>query len=135
MSQFFRRLWFALGLGWDIVRNVPDDEHISTEDVLDDVMSERLRQIQLWGHQSLQDWTGPDRSYINLGVNSGIVKRLQHFNDTYGQPSWAHVLLEEVFEALSEEDQKKLRAELVQVAAVAVSWVEDIDRQNGWNRG
>lgn len=134
MSQFFRRLWFALGLGWDIIRNKPDDLYIATEDVLDDVMSERLRQIQKWGRQSLVSWTGPERNCANLGKNADIATRIQTFNDTYGQPYWSHVLLEEVYEALSETDPEKLREELVQVAAVAVSWCEDIDQQNGWNR-
>lgn len=135
MSQFFRRLRFAIGLGWSIVRNEPDDDHVATEDVLADVLTERQMQTRKWGQQSLQDWTGPERSYINMGRNSGIMKRLQYFNDTYGNPNWAHVLLEEVFEALNENEHKNLRTELVQVAAVAVSWVEDIDRKNGWNRG
>ncbi|MEY9934267.1 hypothetical protein ABH926_008932 [Catenulispora sp. GP43] len=37
------------------------------------------------------------------------------------------MLLEEVYEALAEVDPAALRAELVQVAAVAAAWVEDID--------
>ena len=45
-----------------------------------------------------------------------------------GQCTWLHILREEVFEAFAEDDPAKLRAELIQVAAVAVQWVEAIDR-------
>ncbi|MFI1165600.1 hypothetical protein ACH4UM_18790 [Streptomyces sp. NPDC020801] len=38
---------------------------------------------------------------------------------------------EEALEALAEDDPGKLRAELVQVAAVAVAWIEAIDRRTG----
>jgi hypothetical protein len=37
------------------------------------------------------------------------------------------VLLEEVLEALEEDNEERLRAELVQVAAVAVRWIGAID--------
>jgi hypothetical protein len=42
--------------------------------------------------------------------------------------TWAHILTEEFYEALAEADPEKLREELVQVAAVAVAWVECLDR-------
>ncbi len=45
--------------------------------------------------------------------------------------NWRDILLEEVFEALAEEEPKELRKELVQVAAVAAQWVEAIDRRGG----
>lgn len=47
----------------------------------------------------------------------------------HGGLTWRHILAEEMFEALAESDPAKLRAELVQVAAVAVQWVEAIDRR------
>ncbi len=40
-----------------------------------------------------------------------------------------HILLEEVHEALAEDDPTRLRAELLQVAAVAVCWVEAIEQR------
>lgn len=45
----------------------------------------------------------------------------------YGELDWATVLVEEVTEALAESDPAKLRAELVQVAAVASRWIAAID--------
>ena len=47
----------------------------------------------------------------------------------HGKVTYRDILLEEVFEALAESNPARLRVELVQVAAVAVAWVEKIDRQ------
>jgi hypothetical protein len=44
-----------------------------------------------------------------------------------GKGTWLDILTEEVAEAFAETDTKALRAELVQVAAVALAWVEAID--------
>lgn len=44
-----------------------------------------------------------------------------------GVLAWRDVLLEEVHEALAESDQDRLRAELLQVAAVCAAWISDID--------
>ncbi|MFF0295572.1 hypothetical protein ACFYST_06175 [Kitasatospora sp. NPDC004614] len=41
---------------------------------------------------------------------------------------WTGILLEEVYEAVAEADPAKLRAELIQVAAVCAAWVHDLDR-------
>jgi NTP pyrophosphatase (non-canonical NTP hydrolase) len=49
-----------------------------------------------------------------------------------GTLSWAQILTEEVaetFEAVYEGDARKTRAELIQVAAVAVAWIEQLDEQ------
>lgn len=46
-----------------------------------------------------------------------------------GRLTHAHIFDEEASEVLAETDPAKLRAELVQVAAVAVKWLEDIDRR------
>lgn len=48
--------------------------------------------------------------------------------DAYGRCTWGHILNEEACEALGESNAKGLRAELVQVAAVATAMIEAIDR-------
>ena len=48
-----------------------------------------------------------------------------------GTITWTDILLEEVFEALAETDPARLREELVQVAAVALAIVEDLDWKSG----
>ncbi len=44
-----------------------------------------------------------------------------------GRVTWQHVLQEEVYEAFAETDPGRLRTELLQVAAVAMRWVDAID--------
>lgn len=90
-----------------------------------DVLKERVRQDEKWGQQNHPDGTGgrpmieaanEQRLRTDLLAESGLL-------------DWRSILLEEVYEALAEEDPVKLREELVQVAAVAVAWVEAIDRR------
>jgi hypothetical protein len=108
---------------------VPDKDEAATRRVLEDVMRERVRQNHKWGQQTHPYQTGPDYRLVGSRKNSEAVARLKYFNDYYGQPYWSLILAEEFYEAMCEVDPEKLREELVQVAAVAVSWIEDIDRR------
>lgn len=45
--------------------------------------------------------------------------------------TFAHVLEEEFYEVLCEEDKMKLREEIVQVCAVGVRWLAKLDREAG----
>lgn len=107
---------------------------ITTDRVLQEVLAERIQQDETWGEQNHPDGTGPR--------TAAIVGMLCHADEaaTYaraacqaaarrGETTWRLVFAEEVLEALAESDPAKLRAELVQVAAVAVAWVEAIDRR------
>lgn len=93
--------------------------------VLADVNRERVAQDGKWGEQNHRDGTG--------GAQDQTVAALarQTCDDAFaaGVGSWALILTEEYAEALAESDPAKLRAELIQVAAVAVAWVEAIDRR------
>lgn len=110
-------------------------------DVAREAIAERFRQDVRWGFQHLPDLTPTGA----LSGHTGALPVLRHTVDgfaylaeTYrrhnnrlleaGVPlDWASVLLEEVFEALSAGALEDRRAELVQVAAVALAQVEDID--------
>lgn len=97
-------------------------------DVLVEVSTERRNQDIKWGVQNHPNGTGPDAGW--LGVTA--VELEDYFSasckaDEAGQ--WSSILLEEVFEAMAEHDPAALRAELLQVAAVAVAWIEAIDRR------
>jgi hypothetical protein len=96
----------------------------NTLSVLTEVADERAAQDEKFGSiQNIPDGTGPDlvRSYRLAG--------LRHKNDR-GEATFLSVLEEEIEEAALEDDPVKLRAELVQVAAVAVKWIEHIDRRS-----
>jgi hypothetical protein len=105
----------------------------SDYDILIEIQQERTRQDQKWGEQNHPDGTGPDE--ILLGMSSYdyeyLTKMAKEATDTHaaeGTCTFADILLEEVFEALAEKDQDKLRKELIQVAAVAAQWAQKIDR-------
>ena len=89
-----------------------------------EVLYERDRQDEKFGVQNHRDGTGTvgDQAWAD------IARQKNKANDKDGD-NWRDILMEEVYEAFAETDQKKLRAELVQVAAVAVAWVECIDRR------
>lgn len=93
--------------------------------VLLDVLAERHRQHERFGEQALPDGTG-DQHRRQRAVDA---QRLADLATSHGFLSWRLVLEEEVAEALAESDPVALRAELVQVAAVAVQWCEAIDRR------
>jgi hypothetical protein len=102
--------------------------HIATYEttyVLRETADERIRQVTKWGVQTRPDGTGG-------GITADLARITKHVTDAAaadGSLTWRHILDEEVLEAFAETDQDKLRTELIQVAAVAISWVEDIDRK------
>lgn len=84
---------------------------------------ERQAQLAKFGDQHHPDGTGYPGSERHADLWR---KRCQDaFAD--GEGTWGHVLLEEAFEAIAEDDTARLRAELVQVAAVCAAWIADID--------
>jgi hypothetical protein len=80
----------------------PGTAHLA---IVNDVLAERVRQLERWGVQDHDDGT------------------------------WSLILGEEYGEACqaalqhSSSDPTDLRAELVQVAAVAVAWIDCLDRR------
>ena len=107
---------------------------VMTADVLAEVMIERARQDERWGEQNHPDVYdgGVGLAQSSRRTYAGTAEQWKRANDARaakGRISWDGILLEEVFEALAESDPARLRAELIQVAAVAVNWVEAIDRR------
>lgn len=95
----------------------------ATTGVLVEVREERERQTETFGEQNL-----PNGTSVTYASQANAYRANTDTAAKLGGLSWRHVLVEEVFEALAEIDPVALRAELVQVAAVAVSWCEAIDR-------
>lgn len=109
--------------------------------VLAQVAKERARQDAKWGPQN-----HPDADPVLLGRAGGVdgqrlaeeleipsaarAKFLCRMAGNRGADNWGAILVEELAEAVDAiGDDAALRAELVQVAAVAVAWVEAIDRR------
>ncbi len=96
-----------------------------------DVLAERARQDAKWGQQDHPDGTGPGTVILGSYADS-MAERAKWRTErsaTLGTVTFEEILTEEWAEAVAEDDPVKLRAELVQVAAVAVQWVEAIDRR------
>jgi hypothetical protein len=93
-----------------------------TPAVLEEIFDERRRQENLFPDQHLPNGTTQRRARI-----AQFSKEICENERQTGTLTWRHVLEEEFDEALCEEDEDRLREELVQVAAVAVRWIEDID--------
>lgn len=100
--------------------------HSGLDRVLGDITAEREAQHAAWGTQHhMVDGTGPQ--WTSLAQTAR--QECDQASET-GQLSWRHVLVEEVAEALAEHDPAELRRELVQVAAVAVQWIQAIDHRD-----
>ncbi|WP_396454250.1 hypothetical protein [Actinomadura sp.] len=94
--------------------------------VLADVRAEREAQDRMWGAQEFPDGSGPA-----FAEAADEAKRECAAAVRRGELTWRHILAEEFFEALAESDPAALRGELVQTAAVAVHWVQSLDRRHG----
>jgi hypothetical protein len=94
--------------------------------VLAEIGAERARQDQKFGEQNHRNGTGmPVYRYAANRYRAATNRAA-----AAGDVSWRDILLEELFEALAESDPAKLRAELLQIAAVAAAWIEAIDRRD-----
>lgn len=91
-----------------------------------DVEYQLQLQLDKWGVQSHPDGTTDD---VYNRATSDTSRTLCDLAAKKGTVTWRHILTEEVDEAYAESDPAKLRKELIQVAAVALAWVEDIDRR------
>jgi len=90
--------------------------------VLKDILAEREKQDVRWGVQDHLDGTA--KHYTEQATD---FKRLAAQQAYRGYITWNTILQEEVFEALSSSNEEHLRLELVQVAAVAMAWIEALD--------
>jgi hypothetical protein len=100
---------------------ITDEQDRQLENLLAAVRDERIEQERKFPDQHLPNGTGEEfraladqaRVETDLAAEQGTV-------------TWRHVLTEEFWEALAEEGSTRLRAELIQVAAVALRWAQDL---------
>lgn len=88
------------------------------------VDAEVARQIELHGKHVLPNGTSAANKILEDAAREDCE---QAFDE--GRGTWVHILSEEFFEALAEEDDARLRVELIQCAAVIKSWIRDIDER------
>jgi hypothetical protein len=110
----------------------PTDEN-RTRAILDLVLTERRAQEARYGHVNpvLVDGTGPEVRWLlpfaphsAEEIQEHLRRDYEDFEDDAGNPTWLHLVREEIAEAFQEDDPQRLAEELIQVAALCVSWVE-----------
>lgn len=103
----------------------PDHDTPRPTGVYAEIAAERDRQDLKWGQQNHTDGTGqyPEQ------MDADVARMACQSAAEGGYLDWLHILREEVAEAFAETDPAELRVELVQVAAVAVAWIQAIDRR------
>lgn len=107
-----------------------------TRAVLDLVLKERREQEARYGSVSevildgsgpgtrwLLPYTGSDATQIQIDLRTDY----EEFHSEEWGVTWVHLVREEIAEAFQEDDPTRLAAELIQVAALCVSWVERLD--------
>jgi hypothetical protein len=114
------------------------EQQLLTRTFPQEVEAERERQNKKWGEQNHPDGTNPDTDPLerilepgwnnatDLATNATNVTDSELKDNTV---TFQDIFLEEVFEAIAEDDEEKLYTELVQVAAVAQQWGEAIRRR------
>lgn len=113
-------------LGFRGLKAASDHETVALALVVD----ERRRQDEKWGAISGTTLLIPN----GTGTRDAVKQRDAYQQradraEEHGDLTWSHILAEECAEALAESEPNALRAELVQVAAVAVKWIEVLDRR------
>lgn len=100
--------------------------------VLDEIAAEHARQAQQRGNRPSPRGTGPDGTLMGhpFAAYRDAMRSVTDDLHQHGGAAWLPILLRGAFEAASETDPGKLRAELVKVAATAVAWIEALDRRN-----
>lgn len=103
---------------------------VRQERIVQEIIAERDRQDAKFGDIESR-LTMPSTVLDRRSFETEIIglKIEQYARASLGRaPSWTAILAEEVGEAFQELDRpERLRAELVQVAAVVVAWIEAID--------
>ncbi len=118
---------------------------IATSLVMSEVAAERQRQDQKWGVQNhpLVDALLRDRPHTRMAEEYEVPTALRatqlcQIAAHRGEVTWMHIALEELCEFMAAaqhtDDETEARAELVQLAAVAVAAIECIDRRRAGAR-
>lgn len=102
------------------------------EDVINDIIKERTRQDERWGIQHHSDESSDYFAWQSFPKTSDGMRWLNDKRVDTCQLAWDGILYEELVEAFEELgiSQVNLRKELIEVAAVCVAWVQDIDSRN-----
>lgn len=93
------------------------------------IQREQDRQVAKWGVQDHPSFDAGADLEERQGL-SNTIKSMVDASAKRGTLVWEEIMSEEVAEALAElNDDEALKTELIQIAAVALSWIESINRK------
>lgn len=101
--------------------------------VMKDILYEIDRQNSKWGEQSYPltfiDYDPDTRCVLHGVPEEEVAKWKCEKGNTLGNLTWAAILIEEVSEAISAQNNKDSYDEMIQVAAVAIQAAKDIKKR------
>lgn len=105
------------------------------EKIFDQVRAEREKQTVKWGEQNhpslkLGYDTGIKTAQILNLPSEGLIKSLVDQEAKTKESNWSTIALEEFTEVVIADNDYERRAELIQLIAVCVQWVECLDRND-----
>lgn len=117
------------------------------ERVLHLIREERTRQIRQYGtNETLAmgfgstvtacPWLLPYSDDDSGKVEAALREEYEQYRITHGNPTWMHLIREEVAELFAAENPQHAITEAIQVAALCVSLVEHLETHGGdtWKR-
>lgn len=115
----------------------PEDELQRREKVLEFIRCERRQQIARYGHNaglelgfggtvSPYPWLRPYTDESNVDVCNAFREDYDDYEQAHGQPTWMHLIREEVAELFETTCTEDAITEAVQAAALCVSLVENL---------
>lgn len=111
---------------------------MSRLDIVAEMLVERSRQDKKWGVQNHPSIIDPDRwgAHYDYGIPSEAAAK-QACDDAakFGEQTWASIAIEELSESVYAVNDELRREELIQLAAVALAWIECIDRRESERSG
>lgn len=106
------------------------------QSIFEEIVEERKRQNTKWGQQDhpsireLSEHLPEAQAHYYEIPTEERAKSLCNVAFDSGVPTYAHIAVEELSEVVGAADEIERRKELVQLAAVVVQWIQNIDRSN-----
>ena len=97
-----------------------------TDEIFKKIKIERQRQDTLFG---FKDWPDGTCACLKFTEEERLAKETVRYYFPRGNGTWLDLLREEFCEAQAAIDTKSLEEELIQVAALAVAWLEAIQKR------
>jgi len=126
------RIGVALGALFELRPN--SASRVST--AMADAIDERVRQLAKWGDQThaCVPWELPTRGFDEQMVAQQMERAAKadcELAFKQGRGTWWHIANEELAETLAADNAADRRKELVQLTAVCLAWLEDMDNKAG----